>query len=209
MRRAGAVLLVQWANGGSMGNAAAYLGIPLGRSQHSFAPGLSRWLREHGSGDFTTALRGLATQLDTTHSLTDYQHRRMAMQDWCLDPGTWRELTGRLPPVPGPVQPVLDDRKRQEASAFIWAHVTGGELRFAPRPIEARQPGPVRATWAARRGTTWFQLTRPDPLTHYAELRNLLIQHADYLAAMIDNGDEFPRRHASALSISKQREGDP
>lgn len=92
---------------------------------------------------------------------------------------------GELDPrdIPGPVQPVLDDRKRQEASAFIWAHVTQGELRFAPRPIEARQPGPVRRNWAARRGTTWFQLTRPDPLTHYADLRKLLIQHAKHLAA--------------------------
>jgi hypothetical protein len=187
MRRAGAVLLVQWAIGGSLGDAAAYLGIRLGRPQHSFAPGLSRWLREHGPGDFTAALRGLAAHLDTAPGLIDYRHRHLAMQDWCLDPGTWRELTVRLPPVPGPVQPVLDDRKRQEASTFIWACVTQGEPRFAPRPIEARQPGPVRRTWAARRGTTWFQLTRPDPLTHYAELRKVLIRHANHLASMIGN----------------------
>ena len=148
MRRAGAVLLVQWASGGSMGDAAGYLGIRHGRPQHSFAQDLARWLREHGSGDFTAALRGLAAQLDATPGLVNYQRRRQAMQEWCLDPDTWQQLTDRLPPVPGPVQPILDDRKRQEASAFTWAHVTQGEPRFPParsRPASPSQfagPGP-------------------------------------------------------------------
>jgi len=186
MRRAGSVLLVQWASGGSLGDAARYLGIRTGRSQHSFGPELARWLRGHGTKDFTDALLSLAAHLDDTPGLVNYQHRRQAMQGWCLDWETWEEITSRLPPVPGPVQPTLDDRKRQEASAFIWAHVTQGEPRFAPRPIEVTQPEPVRKTWAARRGTTWFQLTRPDPLTHYAELRKLLIRRAQQIAAGID-----------------------
>jgi hypothetical protein len=182
MRRAGAVLLVQWAAGGSMGDAAGFLGIRLTKQQHTLAPTFSQWLRRHGSAGFTAALHELARELDATPNLTDYRQRRQALQAWALDPITWRAITARLPPVPGPVQPVLDDRKRQEASAFVWAHVTQGEPRFAPRPIEARQPQPVRETWIHRRGTTWFQLTRPDPLTHYAELRKLLIQHAEHLA---------------------------
>jgi hypothetical protein len=186
MRRAGSVLLVQWAAGGSMGDAADFLGIRLTRQQHSPGPSLSRWLRQRGSADFTAALHGLARELDATPGLIDYHHRRQALQGWCLDPGTWRDITDRLPPVPGPVQPTLDDRKRQEASAFAWACITQGELRFAPRPIEAGQPEPVRRIWIARRGATWFQLTRPDPLSHYAELRKLLIQHAEHLASKID-----------------------
>jgi hypothetical protein len=108
------------------------------------------------------------------------------MQAWCLDPETWQELTSRLPPVPGPVQPILDDRKRQEASAFAWAHVTGGEPRFAPRPIEASQPEPVRKDWAARKANLWHKLTRPGRIVHYAELRKLLIDHSDRLAKDID-----------------------
>ena len=194
MRRAGSVLLVQWASGGSLGDAAGYLGIRLGRSQHSFAQDLARWLLEHGAENFTAALLSLAAQLDDTPGLINYQRRRQAMQEWCLDPGTWQEITNRLPPVPGPVQPVLDDRKRQEASAFIWAHVTQGEPRFAPRPIEASQPEPVRKDWAERRGNTWHKLTRPGRFVHYIELRKLLIEHGDRLAKEIDDSDEVVPR---------------
>ena len=78
----------------------------------------TRWLRDRGTKDF------LAARLDDTPGLVNYHNRRQAMQGWCLGLGTWQELTSRLPPVPGPVQPVPDDRKRQEASAFTWARVT-------------------------------------------------------------------------------------
>jgi len=116
MRRAGSVLLVQRAAGGSMGDAAKYLGIRTHPSsgQHSFAPDLARWLVEHGDEDFTAAMHDLAAQLDAdVPRLVNYQRRRQAMQEWCLDPGTWQEITNRLPPTPGPFQPVMDDRKRQ------------------------------------------------------------------------------------------------
>lgn len=189
MRRAGAVLLVQLASGGSLGDAARHLGICTGRSQHSFGPELARWLRDHGSKDFTAALLSLAAQLDDTPGLISYQNRCQAMQGWCLDPRTWQELTSRLPPVPGPGQPVLDDRKRQEASAFAWAHVTQGEPRFAPRPIEAAQPEPVRRKWAAHRANTWHKLASPGRMAHYDELRKLLIEHGDHLAGDIDKSD--------------------
>lgn len=88
--------------------------------------------------------------------------------------------------MPGPVQPILDDRKRQEGSAFVWAHATQGEPQFAPRPIEAQQPQDIRCSWLRRRGATWYQLWRPDPVNHYAALRALLIQHADQLTKQID-----------------------
>jgi len=187
MRRAGSVLLVQWASGGSMGDAAGYLGIRMRSAQHSFAHDLARWFLDHGAMDFTEALHRIAAQLDAAPALADYQYRRQAMREWCLDPGTWQELTSRLPPVPGPFKPVLDDRKRQEASAFVWAHVTQGEPRFAPRPIEVSQPDPVRKDWTSRRGNLWHKLTRPGRLVHYAELRKLLIEYGDRLATDIDN----------------------
>jgi hypothetical protein len=137
LRRTAAATLVQWSAGGSLGDAAAYLGInPKGRQ---FAPtgDLYQWLDSAWVRPrFTTALNDLAASLSAAPGLINYQRRREALQTWSLHPGTWTEIFSQLPPVPGPVQPTFDDRKRQEASAFIWARVTQGELRFAPRPIE-------------------------------------------------------------------------
>lgn len=117
----------------------------------------ARWLSEHGTKDFTAALRSLAAQLDDTPGLVNYQNRRQAMQGWCLDPETWQYLTSRLPPVPGPVQPVLDDRKRQEASAFTWARVTQGEPGSHPgrsRPPSRNQSAGTGPHTAPTRGTS-------------------------------------------------------
>jgi hypothetical protein len=46
-----------------------------------------------------TALLGLAAQLDDTPHLVNYHNRRQARQGWCLDRGTWGEIT-RRPPTP-------------------------------------------------------------------------------------------------------------
>ena len=69
--------------------------------------------------DRHTAVLG---QLARAVSTANYRRRREAL--WSLSRETWQEITDRLPPVPGPAQPNLDDRKRQEASAFIWAQVS-------------------------------------------------------------------------------------
>lgn len=188
LRRTAAVRLVQMTSGGSLGQAAAFLGINPGGTQYTTANLVHSWARTqpdpHG---FDTALHTLADELDSAGcALVDYHHRRTALRHWRLDEPTWHELAGRLPPTPGPVQPVLDDRKRQDASIFVWTLVTQGEHLFAPRPIEAAQPDHVQHAWAQRRNTTWYQLSRPDPLRHYADLRNHLIPYARQLAADID-----------------------
>jgi hypothetical protein len=56
----------------------------------------------------------------------------------------------------------------------------------APRPIEATQPRPVRRDWALRRASTWHKIAHPGRFVHYAELRELLIEHSDHLARNID-----------------------
>jgi hypothetical protein len=189
-RRIAAATLVQWAAGGSIGDAAHYLGFNPRGGQYAPTSDLARWVAALGPGRFTRALRELALQLDRTRGLVNYQHRRQALRDWALTTTEWDHIISRLPPVPGPIQPILDDRKRQESSAFIWALVTQGESRFAPRPIEASQPEPVRKDWADRRANTWHKLTSPGRLVHYAELRKLLIEHGDRLASRIDSGTE-------------------
>jgi len=189
-RRIAAATLVQRTAGGSIGDAARYLGFNPGGGQYAPTKDLARWLAALEPGRFTQALREMALRLDQASSLVNYQHRRHLLRDWALTTQEWNDITSRLPPVPGPVQPVLDDRKQQEASAFIWARVTQGEPRFAPRPIEASQPEPVRREWTLHRANTWGKLTSPGRLVHYAELRSLLIEYSDRLARDIDNGTD-------------------
>ncbi|MBB5935710.1 TniQ family protein [Streptomyces zagrosensis] len=140
--------------------------------------------------DFRLAVVELGTHLhEIADQLPDYQRRRDILSDWVLPEETWRKLTSDLPEISGK-RPVLDDRKRQVASIFIWTRVTAGEHLFAPRPLEQAQPEQIRQAWAARRPTTWHQLAgRHDPGPHYAALRQLLTEYAGKLAKEIDAGD--------------------
>ncbi len=189
-RRIAAATLVQWTAGGPIGDAAHYLGFNPGGGQYAPTADLARWLAALEPDRFTRALHEIALRLDRASGLVNYQHRRQLLRDWALTAREWNDVISRLPPVPGPIQPILDDRKRQEASAFIWARVTQGEPRFAPRPIEASQPEPVRRDWTGRRASTWHKIALPGRIVHYAELRNLLIKHSDQLARDIDNSTE-------------------
>jgi hypothetical protein len=186
LRRTATVTLVQWSAGGSLGDAAAYLGIRPNSGHFSATGDLNQWLNGTRVRSRFCPLNDPAAALGTAPGLVNYRHRRDALRTWSLDPGTWADIASQLPPVPGRVQPTFDDRKRQGASAFVWACVTKGELRFAPRPLEAGQPEPIRRTWAARHGEAWHQFTRPDSLNHYAHLRAFLTEHAQQLATNID-----------------------
>jgi hypothetical protein len=186
LRRTAAVLLVQWVTGGPKREAANFLGINPSGNHHTPSQGFAQWLKEHSADRFIAALQDLALHLDATAVLIDYHHRRQALQNWSLDLDTWHEIINRLPPVPGPIQPRLDDRKRQEASAIVWAHITQGEPRYAPRPIEAEQPEHIRREWHRHRGPTWSKFTHPNPMKHYAAFHQLLLDHADVLARKID-----------------------
>jgi hypothetical protein len=92
----------------------------------------------------------------------------------------------RLPPVPGPHQPELGDRKRQVASVYVWVQVTSGEHYFAPRPIEATQTPQVQEAWKARRNNIWHLLNRSRPSPHYTGLKAELNTLATSLARSID-----------------------
>jgi hypothetical protein len=118
--------------------AASALGINLAGGQYAATTATYSWLSNQGPDRFTKALRDIAEGLDLTSGLTNYRRRRESLQNWSLTPSTWHEIITSLPPVPGPVRPSLDDRKRQEASAFIWARITGGEPLFAPRAHRGR-----------------------------------------------------------------------
>jgi hypothetical protein len=193
VRRTAVLRLIQMAAGGSLGEAAAFLGI---------ATTLTAWQGRIYSGaghvhsgarqqpdplGFETALTALASELDDPATpLVNYEHRRQALENWCIDEDTWASLTARLPPVPGPQRPELGDRKRQIASVYVWVQVTSGEHYFATRPIEAGQPPEIQEEWKERLNTIWHLMHRRRPGPHYASLIAELSIIATSLARTID-----------------------
>lgn len=185
-------LPLQMAAGGSLGEAAAFLGIATTRTawQGRIYSGAghvhSEARKQPGPLSFEASLSAMARELGSPATpLVNYQQRRQALQNWCIDEDTWTALAGRLPHVPGP-QPEVGDRKRQIASAYVWAQVTAGEHYFAPRPIEAAQTPEVQEAWKARWATIWHLMHRSRPGPHYASLRSELDVIAASLARTID-----------------------
>ncbi len=142
--------------GGSLGEAAGFLGIAStdttweNKARTYSGAGFVHTgaIRQPDPRSFETALSSLTREPDSPAApLVNYQRRRHALQTWCIDEDAWSQLVGPLPPVPGPHQPELGDRKRQIASIYVWAQVTSGEHYFAPRPSKppslprSRKPG--------------------------------------------------------------------
>ncbi len=194
LRRAAALRLVQMSAGGSLAEAAAFLGI-----DHRYiaaSPGSSAFAGD--PAEFRLAVHALATELSVTPALTDYKHRREALRTWCIDPATWQDIAGQLPRTKGPFQPELSDCKRQFATEVVWARVTQGEHVMAPQLIEDQlsRPDP---TWNRRRDNMWHFYQAQPLKPHYAALKEILNVHADSLAAQIDHQAAEPD-HASAAS---------
>jgi hypothetical protein len=162
LRRATALRLVQISAGGSLAEAAAFLGI-----DHRYlkaSPGLAAFAGD--PAEFRLAVHALARQLSATPELINYKHRRDALRRWCIDPAAWQDIS-QLPPTKGPFQPELSDCKRQFASEAIWARVTQGEHLLAPRIIED-QLSAGDPTWHRRRDNMChFYLATPLK-PHYA-----------------------------------------
>jgi hypothetical protein len=181
LRRAAALRLVQMAAGGSLAQAAAYLGI-----DHRYlkaSPGSAAFT--HDPAEFRLAVHALARQLSAAPGLVNYKHRRDTLGNWCIDPETWQDILSQLPPTTGPFQPELSDCKRQFASEAVWARVTQGEHLLAPRIIES-QMAAGDPTWRRRRDNMWHFYNASPAKPHYAALREILNAHAGRLAAAID-----------------------
>ena len=192
-RRTAVLRLVQMVAGGFLGEAAAFLGIATtlaafqGRIYSGAGHVHSGARQQPGPLGFETALTAITRELDDPATpLVNYQHRRRALENWSIDKDTWTALAGRLPPVPGPQQPELGDRKRQIASVYVWTQVTPGEHYFAPRPVEAAQPPEVQEAWKERRNTIWHLMHRTPPGPHYTSLKAELDTIATSLARTTD-----------------------
>ena len=181
LRRAAALRLVQMSAGGSLAEAAAFLGI-----DHRYlkaSPGSAALAED--PAEFRLAVHALARQLSTTPGLTNYKHRRDALQDWCIDPAAWQDIISQLPPTKGPFQPELSNCKRQFTSEAVWARITQGEHLLAPRIIE-NQLSAGDPTWHQRRDNMWHFYNASPAKPHYAALRQILNVLADNLARQID-----------------------
>lgn len=187
MRRVGAILLVQSVTGGSLAQAAQYLGTR-DYADPCIPQSLAAWLRERGSAAFVVALDELADRLDRTTGLTNYQNRREAMRDWWLDPECWQKITKCLPPPAVGQEPGDDDRVRHQASAFVWSEVTRGEAHFAPWPADASPPGTLPGSPVGRRPRRKIEREHLTGDGGYPGLRELLIGYAGRLARDIDSG---------------------
>jgi hypothetical protein len=188
LRRAAAVRLVQMTAGGSLAEAAAYLGIDhryiAASSGNAFAVA-AYWRPGTGPAEFHLAVHALARQLSATPGLINYKYRRDALRNWCIDPAIWQDIISQLPPTKGPFQPELSDCKRQFASEAIWARITQGEHVLAPRNIQNQVSG-GDPTWRKRRDNMWHFYNASPPKPHYAALKSILNAYADNLAAAID-----------------------
>ncbi|MFD8614631.1 hypothetical protein [Streptomyces sp. NPDC059631] len=138
-------------------------------------------------GGFQPALRAPARDLDAAPSPVDYRRRRIALNNWSLGTREWQEILRALPRPRVERYPCLDDYSRQGASAFVWAHITQGEPRFAPRPIVLShgQTKSDRHPWPTKCNNMWFHIGAAST-SHYAALRTLLIEVGDDLARKID-----------------------
>jgi hypothetical protein len=108
LRRATALRLVQMSTGGSLREAAAFLGIH--ERYLTAGPGTAfaeaaYWTSDTGPAEFRLVVHALAQQLSGTSNLIDYKRRRDVLQTWCRDPAAWQEIIERLPRTKGPFRP--------------------------------------------------------------------------------------------------------
>jgi len=123
LRRAAALHLSQMAAGGSIRQAAQRLGLPDSTATaercHSSARAVHRWAKQRQDPyEFETAVHNLADELEASPRRIDYHRRRAALDEWCIDAGTWAHLVAQLSDSPWPHRRELElgDRKRQSSS---------------------------------------------------------------------------------------------
>jgi hypothetical protein len=196
-RRTAALRLVQMVAGGSLAEAARFLGISSGDGSwprqggriYSAAGLVHSGARQQPDPfGFEAGLRSLARELSAPGTpLVNYQRRRQALQTWSIDERTWGSLVARLPSISRPQASELGDRKRQIASVYVWVRVTSGEPSSAPRPIEAAQPPGVREDWRRSWNAIWWSLLTSNKIrAAYTHLRAELDALAATLAMTVD-----------------------
>ncbi|MET9618129.1 TniQ family protein [Kitasatospora indigofera] len=186
LRRTAATYLVRRARGGSLVEAARYLGIRIGpQGAIGFGGVIGRWIRAQDNlHAFEFAVDAIAAELEAAPKI-DYQHRRRCLADWALPPSAWHRLVSQLQEQPGS-RAITDDRKRLAVSAYLWAQATQGEYYFSPCPPHIAADPEAHEKWTRERRATMRKLQRTDQQPHYRRLKPLLDDYAAQLTKAID-----------------------
>jgi hypothetical protein len=156
------------------------------------AKAVQRWARQNAHRQFEAALHRVADELGSAANLVNYRCRRQALRGWCIDPDTWQLIISQLStPQMYTSRLQLGDRKRQTASILVWARVTQGEHVLAPHPIRDSLPADLRDAWRLTDYATWARFQKGEARHHERDLKRVLDNYADTLAASIDRG-QFP-----------------
>lgn len=191
-RRNASVFLVRRAQGGTLDEAAQFLGISTPGKTIGFATKLTHYLRANDLlHDFELALDAIAADL-LANPLVDYQQRRTALHGWTLEPHAWQSMV-RAIPVFGNRQPINDDRKRLAVSVYIWTRVTEGEHELAPCPPHIARDPELHTGWSRQRHNICYWLREADKHPYYGALKPLLDAHAEQLARAIDKSTPSSR----------------
>ncbi|MFH8873631.1 TniQ family protein [Streptomyces griseus] len=191
-RRSASVFLARRARGGSLDEAAQFLGINPQGKRNGYTQLLNRHLRASGTArDFEQALDAITAEL-LAGPVTDYQHRREALTTWTLETENWQHVLAQLPVLTSNRKPISDDRRRLAVSAYIWTRVTEGEPDFAPCPPHIAPDPELRAVWTRERHNVFHWLRKADHQPYYGALKPLLEDHAEQLAKAIDLTSRLP-----------------
>ncbi|MFF0390502.1 TniQ family protein [Kitasatospora sp. NPDC004615] len=199
LRRTAATYLVRRARGGSLVEAARYLGIRIGpQGAIGFGGVIGRWIRSQDNlHAFEFAIDAIAAELETAPKI-DYERRRRHLAQWTLPPSDWHRMMSQLQKQPGS-RAITDDRKRLAVSAYIWAQATQGEYYFSPCPPHIAAAPEAHEKWTRDRRATMRKLQHTDQHPHYRRLKPLLDDYAAQLTRDIDTGIS-PLNHSPGAS---------
>ncbi|GAA1992801.1 hypothetical protein [Kitasatospora viridis] len=195
LRRTAATYLVRRARGGSLVDAARYLGIRIGpQGAIGFGGVIGRWIRAQDNlHAFEFAVDAIAAELEAAPKI-DYERRRRYLADWALPSSDWHRMMSQLQKQPGS-RAITDDRKRLAVSAYLWAQVTQGEYYFSPCPPHIAAAPEAHEKWMRDRRATMRKLQRTDQHPHYRRLQPLLDDYAAQLTKAIDTEIPHPTTH--------------
>ncbi|MEU3027135.1 TniQ family protein [Streptomyces incarnatus] len=188
--------LVQTMRGGSLGDAAHFLGLPTyvpGRYRISKRGGLVlRAAEEKGLDWLDKTLREIPDRLQEA-GLVDYQHRREALQDWLIPKPIWATMTNEVLSQKYRLSPITrelftTDAERIIDSLVIWTFVTHGRKTLAPQMN--RYASEIKQR---RRHQTWRAFVHDGSGNHAGQqLVELLQGYSEDLAHQIDQANPGP-----------------